>query len=199
MQIAFYPGIAVATIGLTKSQLTGKYEKSDSQGSCMAQYTEIIRHVTKLSKDMEGLYNAPSTNIRDVVKNESKYEMFYIKRTWIDADIQCFHRGGHLVSFEDLDELKYVSGLITKPCRVTAYGYGFWTAARDLGNNQWIWRNSGDPISGDTWDFTEPNNSGDCGTFLLRTIYIYLVTLHVPSTIVTFVKCKKCVTQRHAI
>ena len=151
------------SIGLTKSQMTGKYEKSDSQGSCMAQYTEIIRHVSKLSKDIEGLYNAPSSNVNDVTKNESKYEMFYIRRTWIDADLQCFHLGGHLVSFEDLDEFKYVTGLITKPCPITTYKYGFWTAGRDLGNNQWIWRNSGDPIKGDTWHITEPSGGGDCG------------------------------------
>ena len=86
--------------------------------------------------------------------------MFYTKKSWIDADLSCFLLGGHLVSFEDLAELDAVSNMITQPCSDIA---GFWTAGRDIGNNNWIWRNSGDPIKADLWHASQPNNQPGCG------------------------------------
>ena len=77
----------------------------------------------------------------------------------MDADLSCKVEGRHLVSFETVDEYNHVLALIQKRCSA----YGFWTSARDLGGDHWVWRNSGEKLIDDHWARGQPSGDGDCG------------------------------------
>ena len=77
----------------------------------------------------------------------------------MDADLSCKANGSHLVSFETVDELHHVYRLIDKQCPVQ----GYWTSASDLGDDNWIWQNSGEMVLDDLWYRGEPSGDGDCG------------------------------------
>ena len=157
MDISHCLSLTVMLIGLTTPQSTVKYGYSVNDDSCMAQYAKMSLSVSKLSKDIEEIKKTLNTQPNDVAKKESQYQMFQTKKKWMDADLSCSVLGGHLVSFEDLEELDAVSNR-TEPC---PGAYGYWTAGRDIGNETWIWRNSGDPIATDLWHSGEPNTSDD--------------------------------------
>ena len=154
MHISRYLTLMMMLSGLTKSQLTVRYGDAINDGSCIAQYSEMSLSLSKIVEDVEELKETLIT-----AKNESQYQMFYTKKSWIDADLSCFLLGGHLVSFEDLGEIGAVSNMITEPC---SEKYGFWTAGRDIGNSNWIWRNSGDPIKAELWQINQPNDQPGC-------------------------------------
>ena len=96
----------------------------------------------------------------NVEKNKSSmYTIHYSTKIWIDADLSCKARGEHLVSFESVDESNHVTKLLQNQCSTNL---GFWTSARDLGNDNWIWRDNGELIMDDVWSTTEPSGNGDC-------------------------------------
>ena len=141
MDLSVYLSLIIIMLTrLVRSQTTVKYSNTVQGGACEAQYSEILHSVSKMSEDIEEIKKTLSN---DATKKMSQYQIFFSEKKWIDADLSCFVLGGHLVSFEDLAELIAVSNMITQPWSDKV---GFWTAGRDIGNNNWIWRNRGDPI-----------------------------------------------------
>ena len=153
--------LIVMLAGLTKSQITATYGNTLGDSACYSQYSDLSHSVSKISEDIEEIKKTLIMQSNDITKNESQYQLFYTKKNWIDADLSCYLLGGHLVSFEDLEELTAVSNMITQPCSDKS---GFWTAGRDSGNDVWIWRNSGDPIKAELWHTSQPDDpASDCG------------------------------------
>ena len=152
--------LAAALLGSTNSQHTARFGDKFSQVACSAQYAEMFDVVSKISKSVNRIDKTLVTQSGNVTKGQSQYQVFYTRKQWIDADLSCFKLGGHLVSFENMEELTHVSSLLTKNC---ATRLGFWTAGRDFGSNHWIWRDNGDAIKQDLWHVSQPNNNGDCG------------------------------------
>ena len=159
MDILLYLSLIVILTGLTKTQSTVKYGNTVNDGSCMAQYSAMSHSLAKMSEDVEEIKKTLITQSSYVKKKESKYQIFYTSKSWMDADLSCSVLHGHLVSFEESAELDAVRNMITKPCSVSL---GFWTDGRDIGNDTWIWRNNGVPIKAEIWQTGEPNNKAGC-------------------------------------
>ena len=114
----------------------------------------VERQIEELKSDFK---NAPFCIERN---KPSVYSIHYSLKNWMDADLACKAEGGHLVSFETVDEQNHVAGLIQWRSPI----WGFWTSARDLGDDNWIWRNSGVTVLEALWHRGEPNGDGDCGS-----------------------------------
>ena len=180
MDLCVYLSFIVMSTGLIKTQTTVKYGHTVGD-SCLAQYSAMSHSLSKLVEDMAGIKKKLATYSPDVAaKNESQYQMFYTKKSWIDADLSCSLLGGHLVSFADLAELDAVSDMITQPCSDVR---GFWTAGRDIGNNNWIWRDSGHPIKDDLWHASQPNNQALCGHLWTGVSPYRIADLHCEDTL----------------
>ena len=113
---------------------------------------------------MDELKSALNATIHCESNKSSVYTLYYTLKNWMDADLSCKAEGKHLVSFDSMDEFNHVFELISKECSI----YGFWTSARDLGGDNWIWRNSGDMVLDDLWGGSEPTGDGDCGHMFLN-------------------------------
>ena len=87
------------------------------------------------------------------------YTFHYATKNWRDADLSCKAHGKHLVSFESVEQYDHVFEPIQKYCS----DLGFWTSARELESNIWIWRNTGHFVIDDIWSPVHPDGDGDCG------------------------------------
>ena len=117
---------------------------------------EITNKLHDDNDEMGELKSAVNAHFRCETKPPSVYTIRHSVKNWIDADLSCKAEGGHLVSFETEDEQNHV---IQKRCPVL----GFWTSARDLGGDNWIWRNSEEAVLNDVWRSRESSGDGDCG------------------------------------
>ena len=138
-----------------------KSQSTNSCGSCsntIFAYSDIIAYLGTISGKVNEIDRV--LQAERAVKNASEYLIFNDKKTWIDADLSCFVHGGHLVSYDTMEEMYHVNSLIKTPCTNTV---GYWTSGRDLGTNTWIWRDSGKPIHPELWHPQEPNQNAKCG------------------------------------
>ena len=115
--------------------------------------------VTDNQNQIEELKSALKEEIHCQTNKSSVYTINYSLKNWIEADLSCKVEGSHLVSFETVDERNHVAMLMEKDCSVLS----FWISARDLGGDNWIWRNSGESVLGDLWRPGQPDGDGDCG------------------------------------
>ena len=138
--------------------------------NCEAQLSEMNARMNNLEKLMESFVTENQKQINELksafnarcdsrANEPSAYTIHYTGKNWMDADLSCKAEGKHLVSFETLDEQKHVFELIEQECSL----FGFWASARDLGGDNWIWRNSGEVVLTGLWGDGEPSGDGDCG------------------------------------
>ena len=130
------------------------------QGTIDCFIPEITNKLHDDKDEIGKLKSAVNAHFRCESKTPSeKNNSHHSVKNWIDADLSCKAEGGHLVSFETVDKQNYVFRLIQKRCPVL----GFWTSARDLGGDNWIWKNSREAVLNDVWRSREPSGDGDCG------------------------------------
>ena len=113
-----------------------------------------------VKNQVDELKEAFTAQVNSETNKSSVYTIHYATKNWMDADLSCKARGGYLVSFESVEEYNHVVDLIQSKCSGNG---GFWTSARDLGSDIWIWRDSGEFVIDDIWLKGEPNGDGDCG------------------------------------
>ena len=94
-----------------------------------------------------------------VQNDSSKYTFHHSVKSWTDADLSCKAEGRHLVSFETVAEQRHAFRLtrMYTSCQ-------YWTSAKDLGRDNWIWENSREKVLDDLWNKSpkEPSGDGDC-------------------------------------
>ena len=153
----------------TVSKTTLKYEAQLSEMNARMQalertintfIPEIMNNLQNGQDKIEKLQSEFTAQFNCEKNKSSVYTIHYEIKNWIDADLSCKTGGGHLVSFESADEYNHVFELIQSKCSVWG---GFWTSARDLGSDIWIWRNSGEMVLRDLWWTLQPDGDGDCG------------------------------------
>ena len=106
-------------------------------GNVERQNTELKSALNNVEKQIEELKSDFKNVQSDTKRNESSvYTIHYTLKNWMDSDLSCKAEGGHLVSFEIVDEQNHVAGLIQ------------WRYPRNwgLGDDNWIWRNRGEMV-----------------------------------------------------
>ena len=121
---------------------------------------EIMGTLKDVKNQVDELKKSFNAQVNSETNKSSEYAIHYYKKNWMDADLYCKARGGRLVSFESVQEYNLVADLIQSKCSGKG---GFWTSARDLGSDSWIWRDSGEFVIDDIWGTSEPNGDGNCG------------------------------------
>ena len=99
---------------------------------------EIMNDVKNLKEQLKGAHFNCETNKSPV------YTIHYTPKNWTDADFVCKANGSHLVSFETVEEYNHVVELSQE-----RWCSGFWTSARDVGDDDWVWSNSGERVLDD--------------------------------------------------
>ena len=157
MQISKSQNTAKQTNMVCQAQLSEINVRMDALQNRMDSFIPEMRNNLKnQTEQMKGTFNA---HTKCEANKSPVYTIHYTPKTWMDADLSCKANGSHLVSFETVNELQNVYKLIGKQCPKP----GYWTSARDLGDDNWIWRNSGGKVLDDLWYKVEPSGDGDCG------------------------------------
>ena len=136
-----------------------------------AELSEINSQIHALEKSMNHFVR---DNHKDINKlkcacNETSaceikkvYTIYWDEENWMYADLFCPYHAldSHLVSFETIDEQEQMFELIQKASsRCTR----FWTSARKLASNNWIWRATGEKVNDDLWGPRQPRGDFGCG------------------------------------
>ena len=131
------------------------FQMYNLQSTMYSLVTDYLKQIQELKCACEETFDC------EIIKS-SIYTIGYNQKNWVDADLSCKVQAqhSHLVSFETVDEQSKVIELISEKSSGCA---GFWTSARKLSGEYWIWRSSRERVNDSLWHNGKRSGFGYCG------------------------------------
>ena len=123
-----------------------------------AELASVAMDIKKILQDAQGAKNSskvcPSEFLHRNVRLKSCYFFSKTKRTWANARDDCIRRGAYLVEVESKEEDDFLRGIIMPEGHAN-----HWMGGNDLlREGQWVWHQSGKPLTYTNWSAQQPSN-----------------------------------------